>query len=59
MRNTFLLPLDGCHQFVPLFTEVNVLVGTGGGLAPVAVAPILNLLLSNRGAQFGMSAAVG
>ncbi|MDI9547698.1 MAG: sugar ABC transporter permease [Chloroflexota bacterium] len=61
MRNTFLFAfvMDAISSF-RLFTEVNVLVGTGGGLAPVAVAPILNLLLSNlRGAQFGMSAAVG
>jgi ABC-type sugar transport system permease subunit len=61
MRNTFLFAfvIDAISSF-RLFTEVNVLVGTGGGLAPVAVAPILNLLLSNlRGAQFGMSAAVG
>lgn len=48
MRNTFLFAfvMDAISSF-RLFTEVNVLVGTGGGLAPVAVAPILNLLLSN------------
>ncbi len=42
MRNTFLFAfvMDAISSF-RLFTEVNVLVGTGGGLAPVAVAPIL------------------
>jgi ABC-type sugar transport system permease subunit len=43
-----------------LFAEPNVLSGRPGGLAPDAVAPVLNLIVQNiQGGQFGLAAAVG
>jgi ABC-type sugar transport system permease subunit len=61
MRNTFLFAfvIDAISS-LRLFAEPNVLVGTGGALAPNEVAPVVNLLLTNlRGGRFGASAAVG
>jgi len=60
MRNTFLFAfvIDAIGSF-RLFTEPNVLVSRGG-IAPDAVAPLLNLLLGNlRDARFGQASAVG
>ena len=43
-----------------LFAEPNVLLGTAGGLAPTAAAPLLNLVVEQlRGGQFGTAAATG
>jgi ABC-type sugar transport system permease subunit len=61
MRNTFLFAfvIDAISS-LRMFAEPNVLVGTGGALAPNEVAPVVNLLLTNlRGGRFGASAAVG
>lgn len=61
LRNTFLFAfvIDAINSF-RLFTQPNVLVALGGGLAPNDMAPILNLLIRNlRGAQFGQASAVG
>ncbi len=62
MRNTFLFAfvVDTIASF-RLFTEPNVLVSAAqGGLAPPAMAPILNLLVQYlQGAQFGPAASVG
>lgn len=61
MRSTFLFAfvVDGIVT-LRLFAEPNVLGGRGGALAPVQMAPALNLVVSNiRGARFGDAAAVG
>lgn len=46
-----------------LFTEPNLLVGTGGGAiagAPPSAAPVMNQVINNlTGGAFGLSAAVG
>jgi ABC-type sugar transport system permease subunit len=61
MRKTFLFAfLVDAIVSLRLFAEPNVLCGRAGSLAPVPVAPLLNLLVSNiRGARFGDAAAVG
>jgi len=61
MRSTFLFAfvVDGIVT-LRLFAEPNVLGGRGGALAPIQMAPALNLVVSNiRGARFGDAAAVG
>lgn len=61
MRNIFLFAfiVDGIVT-LRLFAEPNVLGGRGGALAPVEMAPALNLVVTNiRGARFGDAAAVG
>ncbi|MEQ8675485.1 MAG: sugar ABC transporter permease [Aggregatilineales bacterium] len=61
MRSTFLFAfiVDGIVT-LRLFAEPNVLGGRGGALAPVEMAPVLNLVVNNiRGARFGDAAAVG
>jgi ABC-type sugar transport system permease subunit len=61
MRKTFLFAfLVDAIVSLRLFAEPNVLCGRAGSLAPVPMAPLLNLLVSNiRGARFGDAAAVG
>lgn len=61
MRNTFLFAfvVDGIVT-LRLFAEPNVLGGQPGTLAPVGMAPVLNLLVEGiRSARFGQAAAVG
>jgi len=61
MRNTFLFAfIVDAIVSLRLFAEPNVLGGRGGALAPVEMAPALNLVVTNiRGARFGDAAAVG
>ena len=61
MRNTFLfvIVVDAIVT-LRLFAEPNVLAGKPGTLAPVDMAPVLNLVVENiRSAQFGLAAATG
>ena len=61
MRRTFLVffVLDAVWA-MRLFETPNVLTGAMGGLAPAAMAPILNLIVSNvQSALFGQAAATG
>jgi len=61
MRNTFLFAfIVDAVVTLRLFAEPNVLGGRGGALAPIEMAPALNLVVSNiRGARFGDAAAIG
>lgn len=61
MRNTFLFAfIVDAIVTLRLFAEPNVLGGRGGALAPIEMAPALNLVVSNiRGARFGDAAAIG
>jgi ABC-type sugar transport system permease subunit len=61
MRNTFLFAfVVDAIVTLRLFAEPNVLGGQPGTLAPVGMAPVLNLLVEGiRSAQFGQAAAVG
>lgn len=61
MRSVFLFAfvVDGIAT-LRLFAEPNILAGTTTGLAPNAVAPPLNLLITNiRSGRFGQASAVG
>ena len=61
MRKTFLVffVLDAVAT-VRTFETPNVLGGSMGGLAPLEMAPVLNLVVDNiRNALFGQAAAVG
>ncbi len=61
MRNTFLFAfvIDAIVTF-RLFAEPNILGGRAGTLAPVEMAPIINLVVESlQNAQFGRAAAVG
>ena len=61
MRRTFLFVfvVDAIWT-LRLFTEPNVLAAKPGGLAPVEMAPVINLVVEKvRAAQFGQAAAVG
>ena len=61
MRNTFLFAfVVDAIVTLRLFAEPNVLGGKPGTLAPVGMAPVLNLLVEGiRSARFGQAAAVG
>lgn len=61
MRNAFLYAfLVDAIVTLRMFAEPNVLGGRAGALAPVEMAPILNLVVSGiRNARFGSAAAVG
>ena len=61
MRNTFLFAfVVDAIVTLRLFAEPNVLGGQPGTLAPVGMAPVLNLLVEGiRSARFGQAAAVG
>lgn len=61
MKNSFIFAfvVDAIVS-LRLFAEPNVLGGRAGTLAPVGMAPVLNLLVENiRTARFGQAAAVG
>ncbi len=61
MRNIFLFAfvIDAIGSF-QLFTEPNVMMARNSGLAPVEVAPLVNLLVVNmRSGNFGQASAVG
>jgi ABC-type sugar transport system permease subunit len=59
---TFAVVIDTIMS-LQLFTEPNLLVGTGGGTiagAPPSAAPVMNQVITNlTGGAFGLSAAVG
>jgi ABC-type sugar transport system permease subunit len=61
MRNAFLFAfIVDAVATLRLFAEPNILGGRAGALAPVEMAPILNLVVSGiRSARFGDAAAVG
>ena len=61
MRNTFLFAfVVDAIVTLRLFTEPNVLGAKAGTLAPVGMAPVLNLVINNiNSARFGMAAATG
>jgi ABC-type sugar transport system permease subunit len=61
MRKTFLFVfVVDAIVTLRLFAEPNVLAGKPGTLAPVEMAPVINLVVENvRNAQFGLAAATG
>jgi ABC-type sugar transport system permease subunit len=61
MRKTFLfIFVVDAIVTLRLFAEPNVLAGKPGTLAPVEMAPVINLVVENvRNAQFGLAAATG
>lgn len=61
MKNSFVFAfIVDAIVTLRLFAEPNVLGGRAGTLAPVGMAPVLNLLVENiRTARFGQAAAVG
>jgi ABC-type sugar transport system permease subunit len=61
MRKTFMFVfVVDAIVTLRLFAEPNVLAGKPGTLAPVGMAPVINLVVENvRSAQFGLAAATG
>ncbi len=61
MRNSFIFAfVVDAIVTLRIFPEPNVLGGKAGTLAPVGMAPVLNLLVENvQSARFGQAAAVG
>lgn len=61
MRNIimFAVVIDAIHSMA-LYTQPNVLLGSGGAGAPIQVAPLSNLIVSNLlSGSYGQSAAAG